>query len=124
MKIFQLSFQFLLLILLSLANTVYANDIIGNWQVSFNGKTRVVAISKKNQQFIGTVVSGKKHFGKVVLTNLKADSKQQYSGGKIINPINGMTFNSDIVVNGDTATVKIYKGVKGFGITQVWQRQK
>lgn len=70
------------------------------------------------------LLAEKKHFGKVVLTNLTADSKQKYSGGKIINPINGMTFNSDIVVNGDTATVKIYKGVKGFGFTQVWQRQK
>ncbi|MCB5265197.1 MAG: DUF2147 domain-containing protein [Candidatus Cloacimonetes bacterium] len=139
-----------ILIALSLILPIFAQGaqrITGVW---FNGeKTSKIEISKaENGLYVGHIVwleepnekDGKPKtdsknpdaklrkkplIGLQVLSDLKYDGKDKFSGGKIYDPKAGKTYSSKAeMVNNNTLTLRGYVGSPLFGRTDTWTRTK
>lgn len=117
----------------------HADAIEGKWRTvdDETGKPKaVVEISGKGGVYSGTIISLEKGvenvcpscpnkralIGMTVLTGLKADGENTYSGGEIFSPKNGKTYRAKAKVNASSLEVRGFVGVSAFGRTQKWQR--
>lgn len=62
--------------------------------------------------------------GLVILKNMSEESENEYSGGTILDPWSGNTYDCDIELqnNGNTLQVRGFIGFSLFGRTEIWQR--
>ena len=120
------------------------STVVGHWK-TIDDKTgkalAVIKIYEKDDVFYGKVVDildpkgkkklcencpgedkGKPFLGLVVLKGLKKHGKE-YSGGKILDPLNGDFYKCYITLeNEDKLKVRGYIGFAIFGRTQYWHR--
>lgn len=81
-----------------------------------------------DQNELCTACQGDKHnqriVGMVILENLKPNEKNpnEWSGGQILDPKNGKTYNCNIQLSNDGAQLKVrgYIGLPLFGRSQTW----
>ncbi len=119
-------------------------SVVGHWK-TIDDKTgkalSIIKIYEKDQVFYGKVVEifdakgkhklcekcpgedkGKPFLGLVVMSGLKKHGKE-YSGGKILDPLNGDFYQCFITLeNEDKLKVRGYIGFAIFGRTQYWYR--
>ena len=118
--------------------------VVGHWK-TIDDKTgkalSIIKIYEKDQIFYGKVIDildpkgknklcekcpgedkGKPFLGLVVMSELKKHGKE-YSGGKILDPLNGDFYQCYITLeNEDKLKVRGYIGFAIFGRTQYWYR--
>ena len=127
----------------SFASEYKASDIIGTWLSE--KKDGVIKVSWNEGQFRGHLIAFKKDkvdLGKVSLDKNNPDEKlkvrelrgiemlwgfkfddDEWSGGKIYDPISGKTYKSYMSLNGkNTLNLRGYVGIPLFGRTSVWTR--
>ena len=137
------------LLLSSLSCIAYAQDISGIWQ-NIDDKTGspkgVIEIRKEsNGTFTGTVVkvtprsgytprticvdcpapyTNKAILGLDVLKGLKSVGPNEYSGGKILDPLTGKIYSTKAKLssNGKRLQLRGYVGVSALGRSQIWIR--
>ncbi|MBS9780264.1 MAG: DUF2147 domain-containing protein [Moraxellaceae bacterium] len=134
---------------LTLATSAFASDQLHNtkWTTYKNGKPDAVLkfterngklsakifkiLDKRSQgKKVCDVCKGKFHnkplTGATVIWNLKADPKNrnQYIGGKGIEPESGMTFQGKATLSGNTLKLRGYKGFSVFGKTRILKRRR
>ncbi len=135
----------LLFALLTLSTSMaMAAGIEGKWKTidDATGKPKgVVVIANNGGSYSGRIVElfpgvpnecagckgdkqGSPIVGMTVLTGLKADGDNAWSGGKIFDPKSGKTYkaNAKLVKGGQALEVRGYVGVSALGRTQTWQR--
>ena len=119
-------------------------NVVGHWK-TIDDKTgkalSIIKIYEKDQVYYGKVVEifdakgknklcekcpgedkGKPFLGLVVMSGLKKHGKE-YSGGKILDPLNGDFYQCYITLeNEDKLKVRGYIGFAIFGRTQYWYR--
>ncbi|MEG0344120.1 MAG: DUF2147 domain-containing protein [Acinetobacter sp.] len=63
--------------------------------------------------------------GMDVLKNLKQTSEENYSGGKIIDPLSGKIYSmkAKLSANGNRLSLRGYVGVSALGRSQIWIRE-
>ena len=120
------------------------STVVGHWK-TIDDKTgkalSIIKIYEKNDVFYGKVIDvldpkgktrvcqkcpgedkGKPFIGLVVMKGLKKHGKE-YSGGKILDPLNGDFYQCYITLeNEDKLKVRGYIGFAIFGRTQYWYR--
>ncbi len=120
------------------------NTVVGHWK-TIDDKTgkalSIIKIYEKDKIFYGKVIDildpkgrnklcencpgddkGKPFLGLVVMSGLKKHGKE-YSGGKILDPLNGDFYKCYITLeNDDKLKVRGYIGFAIFGRTQYWYR--
>jgi uncharacterized protein (DUF2147 family) len=127
----------------SFASEYKASDIIGTWLSE--KKDGVIKVSLNEGQFRGHLLAFKKDkvdLGKVSLDKNNPDEKlkvrelrgiemlwgfkfddDEWSGGKIYDPISGKTYKSYMNLDGkNTLNLRGYVGIPLFGRTSVWTR--
>jgi uncharacterized protein (DUF2147 family) len=127
----------------SIASEYKASDIIGTWLSE--KKDGVIKVSLNEGTFRGHLIAFKKDkvdLGKVSLDKNNPDEKlktrklrgiemfwgfkfddDEWSGGKIYDPISGKTYKSYMSLDGkDTLNLRGYVGIPLFGRTSVWTR--
>ncbi len=120
------------------------STVVGHWKTvdDKTGKAlSIIKIYEKDNVFYGKVVDildpkakkklcekcpgedqGKPFLGLVVMSGLKKNGKE-YSGGKILDPLNGDFYKCYITLeNDDKLKVRGYIGFAIFGRTQYWYR--
>ncbi|MFW2178178.1 MULTISPECIES: DUF2147 domain-containing protein [unclassified Moraxella] len=110
--------------LLGASNVAVADPIEGHWVYYDNQKPKyVVTISQTAQGFVGVLASGSKyHIGETVLSGISSLGNGKYSGGKAYNPYTGSNYDVNLTLNGDTLSMRAYKGLPNFGISSTLQR--
>jgi uncharacterized protein (DUF2147 family) len=89
---------------------------------------RIFPLPGFDQNELCTACEGEKHnkriVGMVIMENLKQNTENplEWTGGKILDPKNGKTYNVSIQVvdNGQKLNVRGYIGMPLFGRTQTW----
>ena len=121
-------------LLASISSMVAAASIEGKWKTfdEKDGKPKAhIQISKSGNGFQGTVVGVEptcaicKHknlVGQTILTGLKQDSDNEYSGGQIRDPQSGKTYKAKATVKGNRLEVRGFVGISLLGRTQTWKR--
>jgi len=127
----------------SFASEYKASDIIGTWLSE--KKDGVIKVSLNEGKFRGNLIAFKKDkvdLGKVSLDKNNPDEKlkvrklrgiemlwgfkfddDEWSGGKIYDPISGKTYKSYMSLDGkNTLNLRGYVGIPLFGRTSVWTR--
>ncbi len=103
---------------------VYADPIDGYWVYYDNQVPKyVIAVNTTSQGVNGVVVAGShKYEGKTVLRAAKPQGNGQYIGGQAINPSDGSVYQANLTLNGNTMTMRAFKGIPAFGLTQTFTR--
>ena len=124
-----------------------AGSIVGLWKTfddDTNQPAALVQISEQNGLFVGKVTkildpSGlptcvkcsdyrkdKPVVGMEILTGLKKDGDNAYSGGKILDPDDGEIYSANIKLleQGNKLDLRAYLGIPLIGRTQTWIREK
>lgn len=105
--------------------------LTGEWHMIEDGKPKaVVTISESGGVYTGVVTEGitekaKTYVGTRIITGLKAESDEQFGGGKITDPRNGKVYELSAQLNGNTLHLeggyKIFGKVRGK--SQTWQKK-
>jgi uncharacterized protein (DUF2147 family) len=124
-----------------------AGSIVGLWKTfddDTNQPAALVQISEQNGLFVGKVTkildpSGlptcakctdyrkdKPVVGMEILSGLKKDGENMYSGGRILDPDDGEIYRADIKLldQGNKLDLRAYLGIPLIGRTQSWMREK
>ena len=124
-----------------------AGSIVGLWKTfddDTNQPAALVQISEQNGLFVGKVTkildpSGlptcakctdyrkdKPVVGMEILSGLKKDGENTYSGGRILDPDDGEIYRADIKLldQGNKLDLRAYLGIPLIGRTQSWMREK
>ena len=124
-----------------------AGSIVGLWKTfddDTNQPSALVQISEQNGLFVGKVTkildpSGlptcakctdyrkdKPVVGMEILSGLKKDGENMYSGGRILDPDDGEIYRADIKLldQGNKLDLRAYLGIPLIGRTQSWMREK
>lgn len=105
--------------------------LTGEWQMIEDGKPKaIVTITESSGVYTGIVTEGitekaKTYVGTQIITGLKAESGEQFGGGKITDPRNGKVYDLSAKLSGNTLHLK--GGYKLFGKvrgeSQTWQKK-
>jgi len=137
--------KFAILLLVFCAGlTVSAQSVVGKWKTidDETGKPKsIVEITEKDGKIYGKVIEilsdkkdavcdkcsgadkGKPIKGLTIIKGLTKD-KNEWSGGKILDPVSGKEYKCVIRTNGASKLdVRGYMGIQALGRTQVWIRQ-
>lgn len=136
--------KFTLLVLILLSTTINAQSILGKWKSideETNKDESVIEIYQENGKFYGKIIQlldpkkkgivcenckgknkNKPIEGLVIINGLKKD-KNEWSGGKVLDPKNGKEYKCFITLK-DNNTMKLrgYIGFSVFGRTAYWYR--
>lgn len=108
---------------LGAASVAQADPIEGKWGYYEKQKLAyIVTVKNTAQGLVGVVSGGKKFVGQTVLKGVAAQGKGYYGGGQAFNPMDGSNYNVYLNLNGDKLTMRAYKGLPVFGVTQTFYR--
>ncbi|MGL4767435.1 MAG: DUF2147 domain-containing protein [Formosimonas sp.] len=116
-------------------------DPVGTWR-TIDDKTgqakSLVRITNEGGKYVGRIAEvlngpavcevcegefhGKNLVGQTIMWGVKAESGNEYGGGRIQDPKTGSTYSVSLKDNGSTMIVRGYKGISALGRNQTWQR--
>ena len=109
-----------------------AADPLANttWQTYEDGQPKAtVQITESGGVLTGKIIAGntakaKQYVGRTVITGLKADGGGKYSGGKIIDPVDGKSYRLTAKLSSNETSLKLTGHARFIGWrSQTWKKK-
>lgn len=117
--------------------------ILGRWKSENDEST--ILIEERNGKIFGKIVSlktpndesgkpktdtknpdeklrSKPLIGLTILSNMKPEKKNQWSGGRIYDPKSGHSYSCEMQLDGNALKIRGYMGISLIGRTTIWQK--